>query len=270
MAMSCEHISLHADDGVLVITFTRPEKLNAWSYGLHAELRRAIEAANDDAELEAIVVTATGKGFCAGADMSAVFGLGEEEKQRARAQAQTHEWVSLLRRSKPIVAAINGSAVGIGVSLILPMDQILAAPEAKLSLRFVKMGLVPELAASHFLQRRVGFGAASRLLLTGDALTAKEALDLRLIDQVVPAELLLEQAKALARRMGCNPHGALLAIKQLLTDNACETDVDRIQQRELDTLTQCYASAEHKEAVAAFVAKRSPDFKSARATARHV
>jgi 2-(1,2-epoxy-1,2-dihydrophenyl)acetyl-CoA isomerase len=269
MAMSCEHISLHADDGVLVITFTRPEKLNAWTYGLHAELRRAIETANDDAQIDAIVVTATGKGFCAGADMSAVFGLGEEQKQRARAEAKTHEWVALLRCSKPIVAAVNGSAVGIGVSLILPMDQILAAPEAKFSLRFVKMGLVPELAASHFLQRRVGFGAASRLLLTGDALTAQEALDLRLIEQVVPAESLLEEAKALARRMGGNPHGALLAIKQLLTENACETDLDRIQQRELETLTQCYASAEHKEAVAAFVAKRSPDFKAARATPRH-
>ena len=125
---------------------------------------------------------------------------------------------------------------------------------------------MPELGASHFLQRRVGFGAASRVLLTGETLTAQEALDIRLIDQVVPAEALLDEATSLARRMGSNPHAALRATKQLLTVNGSETDLGLVQQRELDTLTRCYASAEHREAVAAFVAKRSPDFKAARKT----
>lgn len=262
--MSLETLTTEIDDGVLVVTFARPDKLNAWTYRMHAELRRAIEAANADNDIDAIVVTASGKGFCAGADMSAVFGLTEEQKHQARAEAMTHEWVALLRGCKPIVAAVNGAAVGIGVSLILPMDQILAAPEAKFVLKFVKMGLVPELGASHFVQRRIGFGAASRVLLTGDSLSADEALRIALIDQVVPAERLLEEAKTLARRMGGNPHAALRATKQLLTVNASESDLQRAQQRELDALTQCYASAEHKEAVAAFVAKRAPDFKTAR------
>jgi 2-(1,2-epoxy-1,2-dihydrophenyl)acetyl-CoA isomerase len=259
-----EFLTQSVDHGVLVITFNRPDKLNAWTYGLHAELRRAIESANDVAEVDAIVVTATGKGFCAGADMSAVFGLNEAQKQEARAEARTDEWVTLLRSCKPIVAAVNGAAIGIGVSLILPMDQILASADARFALRFVKMGLVPELAASHFLPRRLGFGAASRVLLTGDTLTAHEALALHLIDQVVPADALLAEATSLARRMGTNPHAALRATKQLLTTNATETDLALVQQRELDTLTQCYASAEHKEAVAAFLGKRAPDFKSAR------
>ncbi len=262
--MADEFLTQSVDHGVLVITFNRPDKLNAWTYGLHAELRRAIESANDVAEVDAIVVTATGKGFCAGADMSAVFGLNEAQKQEARAEARTDEWVTLLRSCKPIVAAVNGAAIGIGVSLILPMDQILASADAKFALRFVKMGLVPELAASHFLPRRLGFGAASRVLLTGDTLTAQEALTLHLIDQVVPADTLLEEATSLARRMGSNPHAALRATKQLLTLNGSETDLTLIQQRELDTLTQCYASAEHKEAVAAFLGKRAPDFKAAR------
>jgi 2-(1,2-epoxy-1,2-dihydrophenyl)acetyl-CoA isomerase len=264
--MDDETLTLAVDQGVLVVTFNRPDKLNAWTYTLHAELRRAIESANDDAQIDAIVVTATGKGFCAGADMSAVFGLSEAQKHQARAEARTDEWIGLLRRCKPIVAAVNGAAVGIGVSLILPMDQIIASAEAKFALRFVKMGLVPELAASHFLQRRVGFGAASRVLLTGDTLSAQEALAIQLIDQVVPADALLEQATSLARRMGSNPHAALRATKQLLTDNAGESDLALVQQRELDALTQSYASAEHKEAVAAFLAKRTPDFKTARKT----
>ncbi|MFT3666918.1 enoyl-CoA hydratase/isomerase family protein [Piscinibacter sp.] len=262
--MDHETLSVAAEQGLCVITFTRADKLNAWTYRLHAELRRAIESANADPEVDAIVVTATGKGFCAGADMSAVFGLSEAEKLRARAEADTQDWVALLRRSKPIVAAVNGAAVGIGVSLILPMDQIVASSEASFALRFVKMGLVPELAASHFVQRRMGFGAASRVLLTGDALTAPEALALSLIDQVTAPEALLDEAKALARRMGRNPHAALRATKQLLTDNAGETDLDRVQQRELDALAVAYASPEHKEAVAAFLAKRAPDFKAAR------
>ena len=262
--MNNETLTLAVDQGVLVITFNRPEKLNTWTYQMHADLRRAVESANADRQIDAIVVTATGKGFCAGADMSAVFGLSGEQKLQARAEARTDDWVALLRGCKPIVAAVNGAAVGIGVSMILPMDQIIASAEAKFALRFVKLGVVPELAASHFLQRRVGFGAASRVLLTGDTLTAQEALDIRLVDQVVPTDALLEEAKSLARRMGSNPHAALRATKRLLTDNASETDLERAQQRELDALTQCYASAEHKEAVAAFLAKRAPDFKAAR------
>ena len=173
-----------------------------------------------------------------------------------------------MRSCKPIIAAVNGVAVGIGVSLILPMDQILAAPEAKFGLRFVKLGLVPELAASHFVQSRIGFGAASRVLLTGDTLSAQEALNIHLIDQVVPSEALLDEAKALARRIGANPHAALRATKQLLTANASDTDLDRVQKREIDTLTSCYASAEHKEAVAAFMGKRAPNFKAARDNAK--
>lgn len=262
--MTQDILRTEVNEGILVITFNRPEKLNAWTYQLHAQLRRAIEAANVDPQIDAIVITATGKGFCAGADMSAVFGLSEEEKQKARDDAQTHQWVQLLRDSKPIVAAVNGAAIGIGASLILPVDQILAAPEAKFALRFVKMGLVPELAASHFAERRMGFGNASRLLLTGDTLSAEAALAVSLIDQVVPADALLSEAIALARRMGSNPHAALRATKKLLTQNANELDLQRIQQRELDTLAQCYASAEHKEAVAAFLEKRDPDFAAAR------
>jgi 2-(1,2-epoxy-1,2-dihydrophenyl)acetyl-CoA isomerase len=253
------------DGGVFIITLCRPEKMNAWNYQLHTELVRAIEAANADGDVDAIVVTATGKGFCAGADISAVFGLSEEQKQQARAEARVDQWVALLRSSKPVVAAVNGAAIGVGVSLVLPADQILAAPQAKFSLRFVKMGVVPEFAASHFAERRIGFGAASRLLLTGEDLSADEARELKLIDGVVPAEQLVAEAKTLARRMGANPHMALRTCKQLLTANAPQADLALVQQRELEALLRCYASAEHKEAVAAFLSKRAPDFKAARA-----
>lgn len=264
--MSPQTLTSAVEQGVLLITLCRPEKMNAWNYQLHTELTRAIEVANGDDDVDAIVVTATGKGFCAGADMSAVFGLSDEQKQQARAQARVGDWVPLLRGSKPVVAAVNGAAIGVGLSLILPTDQIVAASQAKLSLRFVKMGLVPEFAASHFVERRVGFGAASRLLLTGEDLSAHDALELKLIDRVVPADQLVDEAKALARAMGANPHMAVRTCKELLTANAPEADLGLVQKRELEALSRCYASAEHKEAVAAFLSKRTPDFHAARAS----
>jgi enoyl-CoA hydratase/carnithine racemase len=170
----------------------------------------------------------------------------------------------LIRHSKPVIAAVNGAAIGIGVTLILPMDQIIAAADAKFGLSFVRMGLVPELGGSGLVQRRIGFGAASRLLLTGEHLSALEALEINLVDQVVPAEALLDESKQLARRMSLNPRSAILAIKALLTENANETDLDKVQRREAAALTECYSSPEHKEAVAAFKEKRVPNFKLAR------
>lgn len=169
-------LSTSIEDRVIVMTLDRPEKLNAWNYRLHAELRCAIEAANLDDDIDAIVLTATGKAFCAGADMSEVFELSEDEKRQARANAQTHTWLQLMRQTKPIIAAVNGAAIGIGVTLILPMDQIIAASGAKFALSFVKMGIVPELAGSSVIQRRIGPGSASRLLLTGDPDTVNSQL----------------------------------------------------------------------------------------------
>ncbi len=262
--MELQTLLTSVDDGVLVITLNRPEKLNAWSYQMHAELHRTIDEANRNDDIDAIVVTATGKGFCAGADMSAVFGLTEQQKQQARAEARTHEWINLVRRSKPMIAAVNGSAIGIGVTLILPMDQIIAATDAKFGLSFVKMGIVPEMGGSGLLQRRLGYGATNRVLLTGDVLTAEEAHGMSLVDRVVSSDVLLSEAVALAHRMGRNPRAVLLEIKQLVTDNAVESDLGVVQQREVAALARCYASVEHKEAVAAFMEKRAPDFKSAR------
>lgn len=252
------------DDGILIVTFNQPEKMNAWSYKMHGEMNHVVLSANGDRDIDGIVFTGSGKGFCAGADMSAVFGLSEEQKARARAECGVFDWVNLVRRSKPIIAAVNGAAVGIGVTLILPMDQIIASSAAKFALAFVKMGIVPELAASSLLEKRVGFGVANRLVLTGDTVGAEEAARIGLIDQVAAPEALLAEATGLARRMGSNPSAALRATKQLMTLNASETDLDLVQTREREALAICFASAEHKEAVAAFKEKRKPDFRSVR------
>ncbi|MFU8817309.1 MAG: enoyl-CoA hydratase/isomerase family protein [Pseudomonadales bacterium] len=262
--MSFETILTDTRDGILTLTLNRPERLNAWTPLMSFELASAIEAANQDDDIIAMVVTGAGRGFCAGADIGEVFKAQAEGKSSAAGPRRTTDWVKLVRGSKPMVAAINGAAIGVGLTQILPMDYLIAATNAKLSLRFIKMGLVPELASSHFVALRCGFGRTNQLMLTGKTITGEEACAIGLVDQVVEPEQLMETARATAREMGENPQAALRMVKALLTQNISEGDTDLVQKREIEALTQCYQSPEHKEAIAAFMEKREPNFKQAR------
>jgi len=264
MATTFDTILTSLADGVLTITMNRPERLNAWTYQMGDELQQAIEAANADDDVEAIVVTGAGRGFCAGADIKDLFQKQAESGNYRGGSSQPRDWVGLVRRSKPLVAAINGAAIGVGLTQVLPMDVLIASEDAKLSVRFIKMGLVPELASSHFLLQRVGFGRASELMLSGKTVTGVEACEIGLVDKVCKADELMPLAIATAKSMGENPLAAVLMVKALITENMSESDIAKIQQRELESLMKCYQSPEHKEAIAAFVEKREPDFRTAR------
>jgi enoyl-CoA hydratase/carnithine racemase len=266
--MSFETILTEQTDGLLTITLNRPERLNAWTYQMAGELAEAIESANGDDDVIAMVVTGAGRGFCAGADISDVFKAQAEGGSSGAARSRASDWVKLIRGSKPMVAAINGAAIGVGLTQLLPMDYLIAASGAKLSMRFIKMGLVPELASSYFLGLRCGFGQASRLMLSGRTITAEEAAAIGLVDEVASAEQLLPTARAVAKEMGENPQAALKMVKQLITDNFSESDTSLVQRREGEALATCYQSPEHKEAIAAFLEKREPDFKEARRKVR--
>ena len=251
--MTEQQILVERRDDVVVLTLHRPDRLNAWTPQMSGELTDAIEHAEDDPAVGAVVVTGAGRGFCAGADIEAAFAGREPD---AGGREQRRDWVELCRSTKPLVAAVNGVAVGIGVTLVLPFDRIVASEQARLSLRFVKMGLVPELASSRLVPQRCGFGVASDLMLSGRMVEADEAARLGLVDEVVAHDELLDVALARARSYGQNPAPQLRWIKQLLTVNATETDLATVQRRELELLEQAYASAEHKEAVAAFLLER--------------
>jgi 2-(1,2-epoxy-1,2-dihydrophenyl)acetyl-CoA isomerase len=255
--MTFEQILSEQRDDVLLLTLNRPEKLNAWTPRMTVELVDAILAADDDPSVGAIVVTGAGRGFCAGADIGAVFEAqiqGDAEAAKPRA---ARDWVELVRSCKPIVAAVNGPVVGIGLSMILPFDRIVVADGAKLSMRFVKMGVLPELASSLFLPLRCGWGAASDLMLSGRTIDAAEALSLGLADEVVAPDAVVDVAIGRARSNGENPAPALRWVKELLTRNANETDTMAAQRREGKLLVQAYATPEHKAAVAAFLDKRT-------------
>ena len=273
---SYEQIRYEQRDDIALITLDRPERLNAWTAKMGSELIDAFTTANDDPSIGAIVVTGAGRGFCAGADIQDAFKRdldkrdsgqsGQDRPPKAPAGTEPTkralpDWVQVCRSSKPMLAAVNGAAVGVGLTMILPFDQIIASDSAKFSCRFVKMGITPELASSHYLVSRMGWGAASDLALTGRIITADEALSMRLVDDVVPADGLLDATLTKARQFSVNPDPQLRMIKELLTQNAVETSIDDIQRREIDALDAALRTPEHREAVDAFLAKREPHFR---------
>ena len=211
-----------------------------------------------------MVVTGAGRAFCAGADISLVFDAQSKDEPPYKAQAQAEDWVALMRRSKPIIAAINGAAYGIGLTQTLSMDQIICADTANLALPFVKFGVTPELGSSQFVAQRCGSGVASDLMLTGRTLGAVEAHHLGLVDSVTAPDALLATARSLARAMGQKPLAAVLETKRLPSLNAVESDIELVLRREFQALDRCYASAEHREAVNIFLAKRPADFRRVR------
>jgi enoyl-CoA hydratase/carnithine racemase len=252
---------------VAVLTLHRPERLNAWTPGMAEELAAAIEAANDDPGIGAIVLTGDGRGFCAGADMQDTFavridggdpGFGTDRGQGGMPAGL--DWVALCRRSKPLIAAVNGVAIGIGVTMILPFDVILASREARFGMGFITVGLVPELASTKFLVLRMGFGRASEMTLSGRLLGAEEAERSGLVDRLCEPQDLMSDALELATTIGAHPAPQLRMTKELLTHNATEPDLDVAQERESTALRECWKTPEHAEAVAAFLEKRPPAF----------
>ncbi|HRA83819.1 MAG TPA: enoyl-CoA hydratase-related protein [Ilumatobacteraceae bacterium] len=263
-------ISVAREGVVSIITLDRPEKLNAWTPRMAEEQVQAIQAANDDPTIGAIVMTGAGRGFCAGADMEATFRTriegsdpGNDTAGGVGGMPAGLDWVSFLRASKPIVCAVNGAAVGIGVTMCLPADQIVASTAAKFGMGFIKMGLVPELASTRLLAARVGFGRASDLFLSGRLISGTEAHAIGLADRLAEPAELLATALATANSYAANPDLQLRMTKQLLTENVVDTDLRAIQRREQALLAECWKSAEHKEAVAAFIEKRPAVFRPA-------
>ena len=263
-------ISVAREGVVSIITLDRPEKLNAWTPRMAEEQVQAIQAANDDPTIGAIVMTGAGRGFCAGADMEATFRTriegsdpGNDTAGGVGGMPAGLDWVSFLRASKPIVCAVNGAAVGIGVTMCLPADQIVASTAAKFGMGFIKMGLVPELASTRLLAARVGFGRASDLFLSGRLISGTEAHAIGLADRLAEPAELLATALATANSYAANPDLQLRMTKQLLTENVVDTDLRAIQRREQALRTERWKSAAHEGAAAAVSEKRPAVFRPA-------
>ncbi len=259
--MDYEQIIYEKRGDTAVITMNRPDRLNAWTYKMGAERNDAFMRANEDPEIASIILTGAGRGFCAGADVSDVFKKGIDERGSEREGGDSINYVELVRNSKPMIAAVNGACVGIGLTAILPMDIIIASENARFGTFFVKMGLVPELASSHFLVQRVGFGMASDMCLTARMVDAEEAARTGLVNKTVPHDQLMDTAMEYAKMLAANPVPQMRWIKELITKNGSNPDYNEVMRLEGERLNNAFATPEHREAVAAFQEKRPAKFR---------
>jgi 2-(1,2-epoxy-1,2-dihydrophenyl)acetyl-CoA isomerase len=267
-----EQILFDQQGRVGLITLNRPERLNAWTWKMNAEIADAIARCNDDDGVGAVVITGAGRGFCSGADMG-VFDRAidrreqastDEERRAASApprdlQREASD-LGFYQQSKPIICAVNGPAIGVGLTMTLTMDFRIASDQARFSMRFVRMGIVPEASSTLYLPQIVGLTNALELSLTGRIIDAQEALRYGLVSRVVPHDQLLPEVMAFAQEIADNPTDAVRAAKQLMHRNMVEQDREAVRRREGAVITRQYESPNHKEAVRAFLEKRQPKF----------
>lgn len=259
--MPHEMIMTETDGRVGIITFNRPERLNALHDTMMRETREQIEAWNSDPAVGAIVITGAGRAFCSGADIGG-WKRGIEARERGEQVERREEeyWVLFCQRSKPLICAINGPAIGAGLTITLPCDVRIASEQARLSMRFVRVGVLPELASTHILAHIVGLGQALELMLSGRIIGAEEAGRIGLVNRVVPHDKVIEEAIATAQEIAFNPTESLFAIKRLTWQNLDEGDILTIRDREGKEFGAALARPSFKEAVTAFMEKRQPDF----------
>jgi enoyl-CoA hydratase/carnithine racemase len=259
--MAYEQILFEKRGHVGLITLNRPERLNAWTPKMMVEMRHAMDDCVVDDGIAAIVVTGAGRAFCAGADVGDVFKKRAEGGDDGAADSGSANWVEYLRTlPKPTIAAVNGTAVGIGVTQILPMDIRIVADTAKFGMFFVKMGLVPELASSALLPQMVGTARATEWCLTGRMIPAEELRESGIVSEVVAADKLIERALELGETLAKNPAPAIAMIRKLLISNVHNDNVASVMKSEGEALAVAYNTWQHKEAIAAFMEKRTPDF----------
>ena len=257
--MAYEQILTETHGRVGVIRLNRPEKLNAWTDVMSGEMTQQIEAWNADDGIGAIVIAGEGRAFCAGADLQG-FNQRLADDPDAQGGGRGVNWTQLIRESKPVIVAIHGYAVGVGLTLALPADVRYAAEDTKLSIRFVKVGLVPELGSTRLLAQLVGLGHATDICLSGRMVPADEAYRIGLVSAVVPKEDLFATALAKAEEYANNPTPVVRKIKTLLNDNVTEPDLLRVMEREGARDRESRRLPSHSEAVTAFLEKREPVF----------
>ena len=250
------------EEGVLTLTLNRPDRLNAYNAELHESLVGAFRRADRDDDVRAVVVTGAGRGFCAGADLEAR-GQTFHSDQEPEAYRDGGGLLSLeiFRLTKPVIAAINGPAVGVGVTMTLPMDVRIAAETAKLGFVFTRRGMVPEACSSFFLPRIVGISQAMEWMLTGRVFSAREALEGGLVSRVVADAEVVPAAVALAREIAENTAPVSVALtRQMLWRQLSGSSPMRAHRIETRGIYSRGRSRDVQEGVASFLEKRRPEF----------
>jgi enoyl-CoA hydratase/carnithine racemase len=262
-AMAYQTLLTERSDAILTVTLNRPDRLNAFTVTMMEDWLRLCDEIDADDGVRAVVVTGAGRGFCAGADLEAgggTFDTGPRAKEVPR-DGGGRVTLRLFELTKPIIAAINGPAVGVGVTMTLPMDVRIASERARFGFVFARRGLVPEAASSWFLPRVVGIAQALEWVYTGRVFEAPEALAAGLVSRVVPHDELLPAARALAAEIAANTSAVSIALSRQLLWKMLGAD-HPMEAHKLDTRCIQYmgGSADVREGVASFLEKRPPRF----------
>jgi enoyl-CoA hydratase/carnithine racemase len=262
-----QDITLDISDGIATITLNRPDKLNAFTGKMMYEIIDAFDRTDADDSVKAVIVTGAGKGFCAGADLSSggdTFAKGGSDVQTKQGVPRDGGGLVSLRifnSLKPVIGAINGAAVGVGVTMTLPMDIRLASENAKFGFVFAKRGIVPEACSSYFLPRIVGIQQATEWVYTGRVFPSQEAKDARLVRSVHAADDLLPAARELAREIADNtaPVSVALSRRMLwrMLGASHPMDAHRADSRGIQSRGR---SNDSKEGVVSFLEKRPANY----------
>ncbi|MDB5470559.1 MAG: enoyl-CoA hydratase [Caulobacter sp.] len=268
-------LKYRVEDGVAVITLARPDRMNAFNSRMLAELVAAIDATDADDAVKAVIVTGEGRAFCAGADMgsgAATFDRSDNLDPIREAgkvgdiyrDGGGRVTMRIFDSLKPMIAAVNGAAVGVGVTMQLAMDIRLASTEARFGFVFGRRGITPEAASSWFLPRLVGMQTALEWCYSGRVFPAQEALDRGLVRSLHAPEDLMPAAMALAREFADNASSVSLALtRQMMWRNAGAGHPMAAHRADSRAIQYCGQSADAREGVAAFLEKRPPRFPNA-------
>jgi 2-(1,2-epoxy-1,2-dihydrophenyl)acetyl-CoA isomerase len=258
--MSYESILVKKEGKVSTIILNRPQSLNFLDPLMAEEIEKALRDAEKDEGVGAIVITGAGRAFSAGGDLKFM-----KEDHTAYEFCQRMEYITpfiraLINLPKPIIASVNGAAVGAGCSIAMAADMNLAAETATFAEVFVRIGLIPDCGGIFLLSRRIGLTRAKDLVLTGRSIDAREAERMGMINRVVPAEALEEETRKMAQELAAGPTLAMGIAKRLL-NQSYESDFETLLRLENSNQALLRLSEDHREGVRAFFEKRKPEFK---------
>lgn len=257
-----DFITVAERNGIATITMNRPDVRNAINDQMRAELIAAFNDAGADKAVRAIILTGAGKGFCSGGDIGGMRGrldapAGEVAFNGWKRQQSTHRGVAAIHGvAKPVIAAMNGAAFGLGLDMALACDFIIAARGAKMAMSFIKRGLVSDGGGMYFLPRRIGLVKTKELILTGRVLETDEALSIGMIDRVAEPEALLDAAQAWAEELSQGSPAAIALTKTIL-DKTFESTDEQVFALGREAQAICYTTAEHRQSVEDFLNKTS-------------
>ena len=257
-----ESVLYSVADGIATITLNRPQVMNALDAGMIVQLREAAERAEQDAQARVVVIRGAGPAFLAGGDVAMFHANLTKMPAMVREGApELHRAILALRRApKPVLASVHGAVAGAGVSLMAAADLAIAADGTKFTMAYSRLGTSPDGGATYSLPRLVGMRKAQELILLSDAIEAREALTLGLVNWVVGAEQLAAETASIARRLAQGATAAFAEIKQLLNQSYDQTLAAQLSA-EVEAFARCAGTRDFAEGVTAFVEKRKPSFK---------